>query len=405
MSSPSQYIVLYVSRLGIGGIQTFVVQLAEALSMYPNVQVAIFCHHPELADRSTPPFPEKVALWTLSTNPLIIKIVNKLRNWIKLLFPQFDLKECLIRHYFLKKLRQHNNNIVIHNNIEIGDQLAYLAQKKLGVPYVTTLHGAYKHILNKEVSLKEKEKLRQTLTRLLDTASSVIYLSERNLEPFEMILGDISKKRNVFARIFNGLKKVEELTVATTSDTIVFGLIARGVHYKGWEEAILATIRLVQKYPNKGIVLKLYGESEYLNELAKQYQVSKDFILFCGATTRPLDVVPTFMVGLLPTYLPQEEMPFTIIEYLACGKPVIATSSGAIPEMLEVQGEIAGEIIPFGKNGHADVLALEKAMEKFLLDTVYWRNKSNVAKKAFEKFDIKNTAEQYYQLYQNAIKQ
>ena len=46
-----------------------------------------------------------------------------------------------------------------------------------------------------------------------------------------------------FVRIFNGLKAPYLTTrnLPEEKEVIVFGLIARGVHYQGWEEAILAT--------------------------------------------------------------------------------------------------------------------------------------------------------------------
>lgn len=397
------HIVFYISRFGIGGIQTFVIQLAKELLLLPNVKVSIFCHYPELVDASlNESIPPEIEVLTLSKNRQKVILINKMRNWIKKLWPSFDYKEWLTQRYFLRILKEKKVDL-IHNNIEIGDYNVFLAQQQLGIPYITTLHGAYKGIAP-NIDLAQKEQQKLVFERLFSTATNIVYLSPANLKPFEIVLGDLSQKQWSFVRIFNGLKKVERPLMPEGEHTIVFGLIARGVHYKGWEEAILATMRLVKKYPHKKVILKLYGSSDYLNELAQKYKASKDFVLFCGPTTKPLEVVQAFTVGLLPTYLPQEEMPFTIIEYLACGKPVIATPKGAIPEMLEIEGEVAGEIVPFGKDGRADVVMLEKAMEQFVIDARYQAQKALLAQKAFEKFDIKNTVKQYYNLYQKALK-
>lgn len=400
------HIVFYISRFGIGGIQTFVIQLGKELVQLPDVKVSIFCHHPEQVDTSSnEPIPAEIEILTLSKNKGSIIIINKLRNWIKKVVPAFDLKEWLTTRYFLKIL-QKNKIDLIHNNIQIGDENAYQAQQKLGVAYITTLHGAYKEI-TASMPLELRQKYQVIFDKLLRTASNVVYLSPDNLKPFETVLGtlDTAQKKR-FVRIFNGINapNLSNKGLLNSEETVVFGLIARGVHYKGWEEAILATKALVSTYPNRKILLKLYGKSDYLNELEIKYQAYKDFVLFCGSTEKPLEAVQSFTIGLLPTYLPQEEMPFTIIEYLACRKPVIATDKGAIVEMLTANGQIAGEIIAFDKEGKADVKALKKAMEQFLLDPIYTEKKVLLAQKAFEKFDVKNTAKQYYNVYQKALK-
>ncbi len=400
------HIVFYISRFGIGGIQTFVIQLGKELIQLPEVKVSIFCHHPEQVDTSSnEPIPPEIEILTLSKNRRSIIVINKLRNWIKKVVPTFDLKEWLTTRYFLK-IVQKNKIDLIHNNIQTGDENVYQAQQKIGIPYITTLHGAYKEI-TASMPLEMKEKYQVVFNKLLGTASSIVYLSPENLKPFELVLGDLTAARKKqFVRIFNGINAPNVVGEKgfKDEDLIVFGLIARGVHYKGWEEAILATKELVSAYPERKILLKLYGKSDYLNELEIKYQAYKDFVLFCGPTDTPLEVVQSFTIGLLPTYLPQEEMPFTIIEYLACCKPVIATDKGAIVEMLTIEGQIAGEIIKFDEAGKADINALKKAMEQFLLDPVYKEKKVLLAQKAFEKFDVKNTAKQYYNVYQKALK-
>jgi len=400
------HIVFYISRFGIGGIQTFVIQLAKELIRIPSVKVSIFCHYPELIGTElNEDIPPEIEILTLSKNKTKIILLNKVRNYLKKINSSFDFKEWLTRRYFLRLMKEKKVSL-IHNNIQIGDENVYLAQVQLGIPYITTLHGAYKEITT-AAPFELKQKFQTVFNNLLSSASTVVYLSSANLKPFDVVLGALStayKKKLV--RIFNGIKapELENTGRLTEGDTIVFGLIARGVVYKGWEEAILATKELVDAYPERKILLKLYGESAYLNELEIKYKAYKDFVLFCGPTDKPLEVVKSFTIGLLPTYLPQEEMPFTIIEYLACAKPVIATDKGAIVEMLVANDQIAGEIIGLGKEGKADVSALKEAMERFLLDPIYKEKKVLLAQKAFEKFDVKNTAKQYYNVYQKALK-
>ena len=101
------HLVFYISRFGIGGIQTFVIQLAKELIKTPGVKVSIFCHNPEQADVSeNEVIPPEIELLTLSKNKFVIILVNKLRNWLQKIWKNFDLKEWLIQRYFLKMLRK-----------------------------------------------------------------------------------------------------------------------------------------------------------------------------------------------------------------------------------------------------------------------------------------------------------
>lgn len=394
------YLVLYTSRLGIGGIQTFVLQMAEALQAYPNVQVAIFCHYPELSDRAG--LPEGVELWTLSERPLMIKVINKVRNGLQKIIPFFDLKEWLTARYFFKKLRQQTKPIVIHNNIQVGDALVYHAQQKLGIPYITTLHGAYKHILREEVSKQEEDALRQTFYQLLETASSIVYLSDKNLVPFQKLLPQeaLTAYPN-FKRIYNGLAAPEPSFQKADNARLMFGMVARGHPDKGWIDLLEVAQELAEE-GHHNFELRLFADGAYVGELMQQRDWSPQ-IQYLGATTRPLQEIITFDVGLLPSY--HEEMPFTIIEYLACGKVCIATDVGAIAEMMQAPNkDLAGILVPVSPVRTVDRAALKAALLHFLEDPTAVAQYASAVQGAFEKFDLKHTAKDYYELYQNAIK-
>jgi glycosyltransferase involved in cell wall biosynthesis len=396
------YLVLYTSRLGIGGIQTFVLQMAEALQAYPNVQVAIFCHYPELSEEEG--IPEGVELWVLSKRALVIKVINKLRNLLKIIRPQFDLKEWLTKRYFFKQIKkaQQQHQVVIHNNIQIGDAMVYAAQQELGVPYITTLHGAYKHILREEVGAEEEEELRQVLVRLLETASSIVYLSAKNLEPFYKLLPEetISNYAN-FKRIYNGLAAPAVPIRDTSTTHLVFGMVARGHPDKGWIDVMEVAQELIQE-GHINFELRLFADGEYVKNLMQEREWLPQ-IQYLGATNTPLKEIITFDVGLLPSYY--EEMPFTIIEYLACGKVCIATDVGAIAEMIEApNGDRAGILIAVDKELKVDRVALKKAFLHFLKNPAAVDHYQQAVQGAFEKFDLKHTAKDYYELYKNAIK-
>lgn len=397
------HIVFYISRFGIGGIQTFVIQLAKELILLPNVKVSIFCHNPEQVDTSAnEPIPSEIEILTLSNNRHKIIVINKLRNWIKKLRPSFDLKEWLTTRYFLKLLKEKKVDL-IHNNIQTGDENVYLAAQQLGIPYITTLHGAYKHILREEVSEKEKAALKITLEKLLATAFKIVYLSPANIRPFEAIIPNRSfLEEPQFLKIYNGLA-AQKLPNGTKNleEKIVFGMVARGHQDKGWIELLEVTQELLMAGYEQ-IELRLFADGDYVNHLMKTKEWHPN-IKYMGATSSPLTEILNFDVGLLPSY--HEEMPFTIIEYLACGKPSIATNVGAIEEMLNANpNEFAGILIPLNSQKKTSKEHLKEAMLALVEEPTLVLKYAKKSKKAFEKFDVKNTAKQYYNVYQKALK-
>jgi glycosyltransferase involved in cell wall biosynthesis len=70
-----------------------------------------------------------------------------------------------------------------------------------------------------------------------------------------------------------------------------------------------------------------------------------------------------------------DNFPYVILEAMASGKPIVATRTGAVPEML---GD-AGLIVPIG-----DVRAFRNALRKLMADAELRRSLGDAAKKRFE---------------------
>jgi len=396
------HVIFYISRFGIGGIQTFVIQMAKELVKMPNVEVSIFCHHPELVDTSqNEAIPPEIEILTLSKNKYVVILVNKLRNWIKKIWKSFDLKEWLIKRYFFKVLKK-TKGAIVHNNIQVGDNNVYQAQRYLNIPYITTLHGAYKEVLRENVSKVEMEKLKETLDKMLSTASSIVYLSEKNILPFRAVIPNRNfLEEQLFTRIYNGLAAQSRVSnYSKTDGKLVFGMIARGHKDKGWVELLDVFNQLILEGASS-IELRLFADGNYVKDLMQTRDWHPN-IKYMGATSSPLKEILSFDVGLLPSY--HEEMPFTIIEYLACGKPSIATDVGAIASMLESgNNKWAGILIPLNDENKVSKKHLREALLAFINEPSLIDVYGNESQKAFEKFNIKNTVKKYYNLYQNAL--
>lgn len=174
-------------------------------------------------------------------------------------------------------------------------------------------------------------------------------------------------------------------------DGVTFGMVARGVADKGWRELITAARRM-RAESERAIRLVLVGDGPCLQELRRE--INEPWIIFAGQQNEPERWVRGFDIGLLPTCLPEESLPNSIIEYLACGKPVIATDIGGIPEMI---GR-AGRLVPLAPDGRADVnrlaaemLALTHSETRFAL--------ALGAADAFARFSMEHCLGQYENLF------
>ena len=179
-------------------------------------------------------------------------------------------------------------------------------------------------------------------------------------------------------------------------------MVARSNPDKGWEILVKAFLLLNEKYLNT----KLYcvGPIEgVVQELAEKYS-KHEKIEFTGYTNLPSDYILKSEVGILPTYFEGESSPYSVIEYLSCSKPVIATDKGEIRDMLSTNDDIAGIVIQLCDDNKPTVKELKEAMEKLMLDKILYEKKVKLTTFAFDKFSIERCKQEYLELYKNLLK-
>jgi glycosyltransferase involved in cell wall biosynthesis len=273
---------------------------------------------------------------------------------------------------------------VLHSHLLTADKRVVAANEKK-VRHVTTIHGDYISIL--------KENKKGQLAGMIDISNrldTVVTISDEQIKVLTEKLPNVAHK---LKKIYNGYVLPRELPQRKERSTFNFGLIARGIPEKGWEIAIKAFIRI--SAPNTR--LYLYGESPFLFHLRKKYPDNR--IVFKGFTSSPLEAAADLDVGLLPSYYTSESLPTTIIEYLALGKPVIASAVGEIPLMINSEGpNAAGILIP--ANNPADMVEpLYIAMNKLMLDSDLYDILSSNCNTAFEKFSMDKCVDSYLNVY------
>jgi glycosyltransferase involved in cell wall biosynthesis len=272
------------------------------------------------------------------------------------------------------------------------------ATARPAVPLVITMHGCYEEFLHKpeepEVTIKSRQALRQ--------AAGVVYLADKNLEIFSIPgvrpLADLPH-----AQIYNGFEghfsaqPPTRAQLGIEEESLVFGMVARGIAQKGWQYALDAFAELSAELPQAHLIL--VGSSAYLDQL--RAATTTPHVHFVGFSPNPIDWVQLFNIGLLPSYFASESLPNCVAECLFCGVPMIATRIGEIPRMLQVPGQgLAGMLLEQNGRGLTDPAALLAAMRTYATSPALLAQHRKLARQAFQKFDMTACVDAYLALFQ-----
>lgn len=280
-----------------------------------------------------------------------------------------------------------------------SDKLAYQAFGNTNTKLILSMHGCYEMLLHNP---NVDDFFNVNYEKILKRADRIVYTAEKNKEVLEKT--NIINFKKV-SKIDNGFilgkypKKFRE-SLGIKKDDFVFGLVARAIPEKGYEEAIKAINIVNSKSKNKAHLI-LVGASDYINTLKEKYK--EDYIHFIDKFTLPNEWIgweEIFDVGLLPSYFKSESLPTVIVENLFLGNPVIATDIAEIKTMLVDKNESAGIVINLC-NGKASVKELSVAMENLMHNKELFNNlKSNTSKFA-KRFDMNECIKKYSNLIED----
>ncbi|MEZ5050577.1 MAG: glycosyltransferase family 4 protein [Saprospiraceae bacterium] len=377
---------MVLEDFSVGGAQIFAVRLANSLSISDNV--FIYNCHPTIFDGK---------LIKLISHRVKIVHYNS-----KSLLLAFWLLEKLFRPFkgvrsmFARSFETHNlkrlKNLALKNNLEIINSHMFYAdlfagRLKVDLPqlkHFISMHGCYE---NKFSNSHHPIKSRGYST--LSNCDGVIIAADKN----KFILNELKLSGRVrVEKIYYGLPEGDKvLTLKKTKASFTFGIVSRAIKEKGWEELILAFLSLKMTYPD--IQLILVGAGPFQRKL--QYHYKNDAaIKFMGHTSSPMDYIREMDVCVLPTYFKGESLPNSIIEYLSEGKPIIATEIGEIRQMLEADGDLAGQLLQLTEKGLV-INDLKDAMEKYIVDFNLVKIHAELARIAFRKFSMEECLRKY----------
>ena len=203
---------------------------------------------------------------------------------------------------------------------------------------------------------------------------------------------------NRFINLKDPIKLRKEIFGDFTDEIFVVGMVAAFEERKDYKTLIEAANALIED--NCRFRFVLVGGGTLLNEIKSMVPSSLlNKIIFLGKRSDVESIINIFDIGVLLTNarVHGEGISNSIIEYMALGKPVIATTGGG-----------TNEVVFENKNGYLiDPENSSQLIEK--IQTLYKDNNllrlgENGIQLVQKKFDLKLMTEKYMDLYQNLIK-
>jgi glycosyltransferase involved in cell wall biosynthesis len=265
-----------------------------------------------------------------------------------------------------------------------------------GVRHIGTLHGVYENI-----EMESPEVIDTELAVIDGSVDAWTYVAKKNLIPF--------RKRGLYSpnRFFwvpNGTEpgKIEPKCrddIGLPEDAFVLCIVSRAVPEKGWLEGV-EIIQRARALSARDIHLILVGDGPVYDQMVRDGV--DPFIHPVGFHDHPIDFFATADMGFLPSRYRGESMPNSLIECFFAGRPAIASDLGEIRNMLSIDGEIAGAIIPL-QNWELDIAAAAEQVSQFAEDVQRYRRAADLIPRVAERFRIDTVVDSYLDVFTGCL--
>ena len=302
-----------------------------------------------------------------------------------------DIRGFFKLYHFFKS----NKIDIVHTHLLEADLLGRFAAILANVPVIiSTDHRVDDWRMN---SKRLKTKIRFILNRIACNHSKGIIAVADNIKN-HLIKNEKINPVKIYV-IKNGIE-IQECNGSSIrkkkGDTIVLGNIGRLSKEKGHEYLLKAFKQAKTKCSN--IKLLVAGDGPLrlsLEKFAHDLDISAD-VTFLGV----LDDIPAFLnkIDIFVLSSLQEGLPIALLEAMAAEKPIIATTVGGIPEVVEngLDG-ILVDAANVHELKHAIISVIQNEDKRGEMG-------QNAQKKVEEYFDLDNTVDELESLYDNLLK-
>lgn len=233
--------------------------------------------------------------------------------------------------------------------------------------------------------------------RRLDMASG-LFASDIEVAVSEFTLNSLRRHRRGkrLVKIYNGVD-LHQLRVTSppsclTRDTCTFGVAGRLVEGKGIDRLLRAfgTFRC-----HGEVRLRIAGDGPLMGDLqalARSLRIL-EAVEFCGWVEDVSAFWKDCDVAVLPSDDLEEAFPMSALEAMACGRPVIASRAGGLPEL--VSHQVTGKLVERGNDA-----ALMRALAEYASDPTARRQHGLDARRTCEAaFDLESCSAAYVSLF------
>lgn len=227
------------------------------------------------------------------------------------------------------------------------------AAKRWNKKVILHIHGAQYMEFYKESNNKNKQKI----INILNTADVVLALSEEWKRKFESTFGI----KNCVV-LENGIN-TENLETATSEPSLYqhsFVTLGRLGKRKGTYDLLDAIELAKASVQDIKFLFAGDGEIEQVKKIIRERHLENNIEVVGWANyDKKIELLSRVSTVVLPSY--NEGLPMSILEGMACGKAIISTTVGAIPEVVKKEN---GILVQAG-----DVKALSEAIVKCCTDS------------------------------------
>ena len=189
--------------------------------------------------------------------------------------------------------------------------------------------------INTGLPRRQKQIARIAETLLAPLTDKYIAVSSREKQC--ILRAHLATSSNV-SLIFNGVDVKDFENTKTSNPTFTIGCFGRLSHQKNQEFALKVLFEL--RKHQKGIKVLFVGDGEdkfRLQEIAQKFYL-EDAVIWHGETREPEKLYAQCDVIIQPSRW--EGCPYSVLEAMACARPVLASPAGAMPHLLNGCGEI-----------------------------------------------------------------